>query len=386
MEPIDIRPLIRRRPRKQTGQRIETDAAFFVRYYVNGKRKSVKIADKSAQHRTWADVEHLVAALLKHSQDDTTPKIHTVQSFVETFYLPWVNQHKAPSTAYGYEKVWRKWKTSGIGGKILATLQTSDVSAVLTSMAQAGLSAATLGHTKWFLSGVYDYAVKTGIVKENPAADAGWLCKVARKEKQPEYSLSDVTAMLRVLEPVDIRAAVAVALAYFAALRPAEIRGLRWEDYEGTHLHIRRSYWRNVPGDTKTPESADSVPMAFATLRDILERLRKLTGGQAGTYILANEQHKPVSLDSLNVRVIAPTLKASGIAWHGYYPCRRGISSLITKITGSPMVASRFLRHRNLLTTIGFYTQVQMDALIAGLAAVEVKAEAEKGGTKETLQ
>jgi hypothetical protein len=27
-----------------------------------------------------------------------------------------------------------------------------------------------------------------------------------------------------------------------------------------------------------------------------------------------------------------------------------------------------------------------MDALIAGLAAVEVKAEAEKGGTKETLQ
>jgi hypothetical protein len=77
--------------------------------------------------------------------------------------MPWASKHKAPSTAYGYEKVWRKWQPF-IGSKVFATLQTSDISAVLTSFAQAGLSPSTLGHTKWFLSGVYDYAMRIGDV------------------------------------------------------------------------------------------------------------------------------------------------------------------------------------------------------------------------------
>ncbi len=61
----------------------------------------------------------------------------------------------------------------------------------------------------------------------NPVPDAKWLHKVKRPEKQVEYSLETVLQMLRILEPLDLRAAVAVALAYFAALRPAEIRGLK---------------------------------------------------------------------------------------------------------------------------------------------------------------
>ena len=66
--------------------------------------------------------------------------------------------------------------------------------------------------------------------------------------------------MLAILEPLDLRAAVAVALAYFAALRPAEIRGLQRTDYDGTdELSIKRSVWRNK-GETKTEESAGNVP------------------------------------------------------------------------------------------------------------------------------
>jgi integrase len=60
--------------------------------------------------------------------------------------------------------------------------------------------------------------------------DAERLVKVARPEEQTEYSLETVLVMLRILEPLDLRAAVAVALAYFAALRPGEIRGLQWPD------------------------------------------------------------------------------------------------------------------------------------------------------------
>jgi integrase len=81
---------------------------------------------------------------------------------------------------------------------------------------------------------------------------AKWLHKTARPEKQAEYSLETILAILRVLEPSDTRAACAVALAYFAALRPAEIRGLKWEDWRSDELDVKRSVWRNKIGENKT--------------------------------------------------------------------------------------------------------------------------------------
>jgi len=123
-----------------------------------------------------------------------------------------------------------------------------------------------------------------------------------------------------------LRAAVAVALAYFAALRPAEIRGLEWADYDGAELQIKRAVWRSVLGETKTESSAASVPV-IEPLRSLLEKRRSQS--TAG-YIMQNAAGKPLSLDSLNVPVIAPAMKAAGINWRGYYPGRRGISSLVT--------------------------------------------------------
>jgi integrase len=95
---------------------------------------------------------------------------------------------------------------------------------------------------------VYDFAIAQGVAKENPVFAARWLRKVARVAKPAEYSLEQIVAMLKALEPVDIRAAV--ALAHFAALRPAEIRGLKWEDYSGDELQgftlsAAPACWRN---------------------------------------------------------------------------------------------------------------------------------------------
>jgi integrase len=74
--------------------------------------------------------------------------------------------------------------------------------------------------------------------------------------KEASGILTRNSAGVRILEPLDLRAAVAVVLAYFAALRPAEIRGLQWADYDGAELNIRRGVWRNVVGETKTEDSA----------------------------------------------------------------------------------------------------------------------------------
>ncbi len=365
--------MIQQRTRKQAGQRIESQTAFFLRYYVStnaGRQKTcVKLADKSDTIKTWADVEHLIIKeLAKANGDGQDPVSFSLADFVEQKYLPYVEQNKAAVTAYSYKRLWARWKKP-LGAVALDNLQTADVTRVLTDVAKAGASGRTLSHLKWFLSGVYVFAIAQGFAKQNPAFDAEWLCKVARpKRQQPQYSLEQVLSMLAILEPIDLRAAAAVALAYFAALRPNEIRGLRWEDYNGEELQVCRTVWRQNVGETKTEDSAASVPV-IAPLRGLLEKLAK-TYGREG-YILQSYKHTPLDLNSLNFRVIAPALKKAGIVWAGFYAGRRGISSLVTDTSKNALNSTGLLRHSNPSTTLKHYTRAQKDSIRAALEHVE---------------
>jgi integrase len=369
--------MIRQRQRKQNGTRFETSKAFFLRYYVStatGRQKtSVKLADKSDTLKTWADVEHLIEKELARVNDPESRPVHwSLADFVEQKYLPYVEQNMAAVTVYSYGRLWARWKDH-LGQVALENLQTADVSRVLTEFAIAKASGRTLSHAKWFLSGVYVFAIAQGFAKENPAFAATWHAKVARKKKQqPQYSLQQMLAMLAVLEPRDIRAAVAVALGYFAALRPNEIRGLRWEDYDGQELQVSRTVWRQIVGETKTEDSAASVPV-IEPLRGLLEKLGT-TYGKAG-YILQSYKHTPLDLNSLNCRVIAPTLEKAGITyWAGFYAGRRGISSLVTNTSKNALNSTGLLRHSNPSTTLRHYTRAQKESIKAALEQVEAMA------------
>ena len=388
---MEIEHLLRanRQPRKQKGQRFETDRAFFLRYYhtdSDGKRKqkAVLLAYKSDMYRSWVDVEPFIRRELARVNTDgqvTTTGRTTLTEFVETVYLPWCNANKAAPTVNGYERVWlNSWKPH-IGGIALTDLQPAQVTAVLTKHAKDGKGSHTLSHVKWMLSGVYVYAVSEGIVPKNPVPDAKWNVKVARTKGQTEYSLDTVLAMLRILEPIDIRAAAAVGLAFFAALRPSEIRGLKWEDYDGSELHIKRTVWRTTVGETKTEGSAASVPV-IETLKALLERLRATS---AGGFMIQNNRGNPLNLDSLNWRLIAPAMAKAGIDWRGYYPARRGISSLVTDSSKNALNSTGLLRHSTPITALKHYTRAQADSIRAAMETIEGQAakitEKQKAGT-----
>lgn len=367
-------------PRLQKGQRFETDRAFFLRYYhtaEDGKRKqkAVLIAYKSDMYRSWADVEPLIQAELArvntNEESQAAPNGRaTLTDFIENTYLPWCVANKSAPTANGYKKVWENYWKAYVGGLTLTELQTSQVTAVLDKHAKDKKGSRTLSHIKWMLSGVYVYAIAKGIVPKNPVPDAKWTLKVARPKKQTEYSLETVLQMLRILEPLDIRAAVAVGLAYFAALRPAEIRGLKWEDYNGAELTVKRGVWRGIVGETKTEGSEASVPV-IEPLKSLLEKLRsESTDG----YILQYGSGKPLSLDSLNYRLIAPTMRMAGIEWCGYYPGRRGISSKVTDTSKNALNSTGLLRHSTPITALKHYTRAQKDSILAAMKTIEHQA------------
>jgi len=391
-----------RLPRKQKGQRFETDKAFYLRYYTDEvyttgksagkqKQKAVLLAYKSDLYRSWADVEPLIEkelAAINAKTDEARPTGRlTLTEFVEQHYLPWVVANKAAPTANDYKRLWEtKWKPF-IGEITLANLRRDVVTTVLTKHAKDGLASRTLSHIKWMLSGVYVWAVAQAIVPYNPVHEnksntAKWLVEVKRTPKTAKYSLETVIQMLQILEPLDIRAAVAVALAYFAALRPAEIRGLKWEDYDGERLDIKRTVWRNKVGDTKTEDSAASV-LVTEPLKSLLEKLRKEspTG-----FILQYGSGKSLSLDSLNWRTIKPAMEKAGIEWRGYYPGRRGISSHITDKSKNALNSTGMLRHRDATTALKHYTSAQQESVERAQLDIEAEALALIEKQKQTIQ
>jgi integrase len=393
---LDIQSLIKlhRRPRKQTGQIVETNAAWFVRYSIteHGKRvrRLVKLVDKSPQYppsgpdgSAPASVKLLAEREINRTNADAPVPSGavTVASFVEDVYLPHCDANTVPVTATTYRRIWQtRWKDS-VGSVMLANLRTEHVTRVLTDMAEKGLGSHTLSHAKWFLSGVYVHAIAKGAASHNPVVDAQWLKKMRRAEKQPVYTLEQVVRMLAVLEPVDLRAAVAVAVAFFAGLRPSEIGGLRWDEWTGDELQVKRSVWRGQAGDTKTGSAAGSVPV-IEPLRGLLEKLCAASDGTG--YIFKNSAGKPLSLDSLNFRVIAPTLKAAGIEWHGYQPGRRGISSLMTE-TSTALNSTGLLRHSTPITALRHYTRAHKKDITAALEHIEELAADAKESQKEVV-
>lgn len=155
----------------------------------------------------------------------------------------------------------------------------------------------------------------------------------------------------------ELQARVALGLMFFGGLRPSEARALRWKDYDARsgHLLVQRSRWRGFENETKTDEATALVPVN-APLAELLFELYQHDGSPKDGYILRGERGDSLNLDNLARRVIAPTLKAVGIEWRGFYSLRRGAGTLTTLVARDRGLAAKgLLRHASLTTTSSHY-------------------------------
>jgi integrase len=152
------------------------------------------------------------------------------------------------------------------------------------------------------------------------------------------------------LEQVPEPARTVIAVAAFAGLRESEIRGLKWSDYDGDFLHIRRAVWRTHVGDTKTSESKNAVPV-IEPLRKILDAHRRMPG--KGDWIFAGEKMgRPLHLDNLSRRVIK---SAVGDQWHGWHAFRRGLATVLFTLGTPAEIARTILRQADVSVTQEHY-------------------------------
>jgi integrase len=220
----------------------------------------------------------------------------------------------AQSAGAGYETLWKTYLAPYLQEISLRDFRTADACNLFAEIHRHHkIGRSTLQHCKHRLSGIFTLARNQGALDApNPIQGAMVPKKAAAPGKTHAASPEEVLAILEVLEKASqLKACAAVGLMFFAGLRPGEARGARWEDFDGKRLFVRQSVWHTHTTTPKTEDSEGVVPIIEA-LRSILEDIRAADGNPTAGPILRGPSGKPIILDNLSKRVVAPLLAGKG--------------------------------------------------------------------------
>ena len=162
------------------------------------------------------------------------------------------------------------------------------------------------------ISSVFVFAIASGLAESDPAASLGKaLAPKPRAKRQPAITgLGDIRQVLIDCEAQRCRASTKLALRLLAltAVRPGELRGARWVEFEG--LDGEGPIWRipaeRMKGDDERKAEVDGdhlVPLAPAAV-EILRVLRRLSGDLDLVFPSERHPHRPISENTLRALLI----------------------------------------------------------------------------------
>ena len=151
-------------------------------------QRSRKLAQYSERYRTEPDVRPLLDEILLPLNVRRTRAEGTlsVSQFVESCYLPFVENNFRPSTA-GYKHLWEKYISPRLNGIVVRDFRTVDAANLLAEVHRSHkVGRMMLKHVKSFLSGVFTYAKNQGVLDGvNPVRDAAIPEKGSRFQRHP---------------------------------------------------------------------------------------------------------------------------------------------------------------------------------------------------------
>jgi integrase len=366
----------------QSGHIYKKCGRWYLRYRDGGKQRSKRLADVCDRYRREKDVEPLAAEFLAPiNSGKVRPESYiSVSDFAVNHWLPWALANCKPSTYAGYQTVWETYLAPFMPDIALREFRTVDAANLFAEIhRQKQIGRSTLQHCKSRLSGIFTLARNLGALDSpNPINGAMVPKRAAAPAETHAATPDEVLTILEILrKDGEVKARAAVALMFFAGLRPGEARGARWEDFDGKRLAVCQSVWHTHATAPKTAEAAAPVPV-IPMLADILAELRQADGKPESGPILRGPSGKPLLLDNLSKRVVIPALRRCGVCgkresdhkaehdfkldeslpmWHGWYSLRRGVATTLAGLTKDGMASKGLLRHTNLATTTRHYVK-----------------------------
>ena len=396
------------RPRLQQGQILKHGSNWVLRFReertVDGVIKRVRSAEILApfsdfpERPTPAIIAQVreryaerIQKLLAPGNKDTAPAagVCTLAEFIQHNYftrlewrmnVPAPNElHIEPSTIEGYRDIFKLHVLPRpISALKLRNVTPRDAQRFLESLDQ-NLSHQTHMRIKNFLSGVFTWAISDNAFKDaNPmdTAKAGGRTKkrtenLTKRERKIQasnehaYTLEEVAEMLDKL-PEPARTVCAVAA--FTGLTRSELRGLKWEDYDGENFDVKRKVWNTHVGTPKT-QAREAKAFVIPVLRKILAKYKVAYPKMGEGWIFRGEKFlRPLDLDNLSRRDIPQHINGAWFGWHAF---RRGLGTRLNEAGVDDKVIQSILRHADISTTQAFYILPSRERAEAGLKKLD---------------
>lgn len=258
-------------------------------YGVDGKQRNQYKSYKPEPVMTKRQIEKEVQRQAILFEEDCKRGQVTAAVKFETFAEQWFEEYAKVNlrpTSYARMKQLTKRVYPAIGHKRLDKITARDIQKFITDMLTNGrnlnngkpLSRKTAVHHLSFISDVFSYAVRMGMLCDNPCRRV-FVPKQEQEEKQI-YTIEQVKILYENLKSEPMKYQVYLLLSIYSGYRRSEMLGLEWKDIDFEHdlIHVRRtSQYTSEKGiytDTTKTRKSKRVSKMPASIMNLLRQFK----------------------------------------------------------------------------------------------------------------
>ena len=258
-------------------------------YGVDGKQRNQYKSYKPEPGMTKRQIEKEVQRQAILFEEDCKRGHITAAVKFETFAEQWFEEYAKVNlrpTSYARMKQLTKRVYPAIGHKRLDKITARDIQKFVTDMLVNGknmntgkpLSRKTAVHHLSFISDVFSYAVRMGMLCDNPCRRV-FVPKQEQEEKQI-YTIEQVKILYENLKSEPMKYQVYLLLSIYSGYRRSEMLGLEWKDIDFEHdlIHVRRpSQYTSEKGiytDTTKTRKSKRVSKMPASIMNLLRQFK----------------------------------------------------------------------------------------------------------------
>ena len=207
------------------------------------------------------------------------------QDFAEQWFEEYAKVNLRP-TSYARMKQLTKRVYPAIGHKRLDKITARDIQKFVTDMLVNGknmntgkpLSRKTAVHHLSFISDVFSYAIRMGMLTDNPCRRV--VVPKSEQEEKQIYTLDEVKTLYEHLKDEPMKYQVYLLLAIYSGFRRSEMLGLEWKDidFENSLIHVRRTSQytkeKGIYTDTTKTRKSKRVSKFPPSIMNLLKQFR----------------------------------------------------------------------------------------------------------------
>ena len=338
----------------------------------------VQLGEK-AQLRKWQAEEKLRKVIASATKAQPKPNTLTLDWFTRERFLPMRQAQWAPSTQETNLYNLERHILPKLGGKALCELEKFHCQVFLNGLAEKGFSFTVVDHCRTMLKAILEEALDADLIGKNPARKL-----VNPETRESEKHVLPKADSRRLIDSLPFRDRLIAMIAAFCAMRPGEIFGLRWSSWRSDHFHIEGTAWRGRlrPGKAKTRGS--KAPVAVPDILTPLLRAWRQENRdvQDDALIFPSEKGTPMRPENWLRRRIKPIAAVLGIAVPVNFQVLRRSFATNAQGHGNAKDVQTHLRHTDIATTLGVYTQPIDESVrkLVNAVADDVMSSGEKAG------